>query len=392
MEGLARIISKIPQTQNYELEIENQWFKRRELAVLSELSQAQTGLNASPSVPAVFSRRPLQYFPLVRRLWEKVSRTLKAEWASFGQKILNALSALLEFEKSNSQRFARHGKQLSSLESRLEMAEIQIGRLEKLSRRPPVEREASPIASKGSFGNFEDQGAAKGAASAADSQALDQFYIALEERFRGSQKTVQKRLAVYLPMVHRILHDCESRQVIDIGCGRGDWLQLLKSEGIEGVGVEVNPIAQSQGEAAGLKIVVQDALDYLKGLSDNSVAVITGFHIVEHLPFPVLLQLFDLCCLKLAPRGVLIFETPNSRNLSVAANTFYIDPTHSRPLPPELLEFIAEYSGFGDVSLMFLNQDASDEGHNTQRISKQSLTEFVDSQFARDFAVIGRKR
>ena len=96
----------------------------------------------------------------------------------------------------------------------------------------------------------------------------------------------------------------------------------------------------------GLKAVENDALTYLLDQKTSSVAAITGFHIVEHIPFEALLKIFEQCYRTISPKGFALFETPNSQALTVGASTFYLDPSHQRPIPPQLLSFMLESVGF----------------------------------------------
>jgi len=180
---------------------------------------------------------------------------------------------------------------------------------------------------------------------------LDALYFSLEDRFRGTREDIKDRLRVYLPYVKEVLQKLDGGLVLDIGCGRGEWLELLKDEGIEALGVDINRVMIDQCQELGLKVIEGDALDYLRGQKNNTFSIITGFHIVEHLPLKKMLAIFDECLRTLKPGGMVIFETPNPENILVGACYFYIDPTHKNPIPPETLKFLIEERGFvkGDI-------------------------------------------
>ena len=178
---------------------------------------------------------------------------------------------------------------------------------------------------------------------------LDAFYAALEDRFRGSRETIKEQFRVYLPYVK------EAAPLIDLGCGRGEWLEILKEEGISARGIDLNLVQVDQCVARGLDVVQHDFLGYLSSVADASVGAVTGFHIIEHLPIEQLVELVNEVTRVLRPGGVVIFETPNPENVLVGSNFFYMDPTHHHPLPSELMQFVFENSGFHPVEILKLH-------------------------------------
>src|SRR5690606_9985092 len=105
----------------------------------------------------------------------------------------------------------------------------------------------------------------------------------------------------------------------------------------------------------GLDVIEIDLIELLRELRDGSVSVITAFHVIEHLDFAVLMTLMREALRVLARGGVLVPETPNPANLVVGAHTFHLDPTHRKPLPPQLMEFVMGYTGFSDVTVRILH-------------------------------------
>ena len=170
------------------------------------------------------------------------------------------------------------------------------------------------------------------------------IYAAIEEHFRGSQETISSRQRSYLPFLEKAKQ--ENLPVLDLGCGRGEWLEILKSEGFACEGIDTNQVFLAECVEKGLNTTNIDLLSYLSSQGSPRFGAITLFQVAEHLPFNVLVEVFRAARKCLVPGGVFIVETPNAKNLRVGAGTFWIDPTHERPLYPELLEFLSQLVGF----------------------------------------------
>ncbi len=197
----------------------------------------------------------------------------------------------------------------------------------------------------------EGVGAASSPGSPGSDSALAAFYEALEDEFRGSEEALEASFYVQ----RRWIEDCAPVQsglpVLDLGCGRGEWLTVVAAGGFSAEGVETNPVALQRCRARGLSVQETDLLTALQERAPESLGAITAFHVAEHLPFPRLLTVLQESLRVLAPGGRLVLETPNPENLNVGAHTFHLDPTHIRPLPPSLLSFAAEYLGFVQVTV-----------------------------------------
>ena len=180
------------------------------------------------------------------------------------------------------------------------------------------------------------------------------FYVEFEDKFRGARADIQARLEVYLPYLQPLIGDA-SAHVVDVGCGRGEWLELLDKQGIRATGIDMNAamveLCRQNGQAA----ECADAVAYLNGVPQGSLAAVTGFHIIEHLPFELLIALFDAALWALRPGGLVIFETPNPENLIVGSCNFYTDPTHQRPIVPFVAEFMARQRGFSHAEILPLH-------------------------------------
>lgn len=184
------------------------------------------------------------------------------------------------------------------------------------------------------------------------------FYRAFEDRFRGSREEIKHRLRVYVPFVEALRPHCPVAAAVDLGCGRGEWLEILHEAGLDAIGVDLDEAMLAASREHGLTVTARDAVEFLGALDDSGQLLVSGFHIAEHLPFADLQRLVEGAFRVLHPGGLLILETPNPENLTVGASSFYLDPTHQRPLPPGLLGFLAEYSGFSRVRVLRLQESA----------------------------------
>lgn len=224
---------------------------------------------------------------------------------------------------------------------------------------------------------------------------LDALYVAFEKRFRGSETVIRQRMAPYLEIIREARAGSADRPVLDLGCGHGEWLQLLRDNGIVGHGIDINALFVELCRGRGLQVEQANVLHHLEGLPGGSLGAITGMHIAEHLPFDVLIKLLDHAHRVLAPGGVLILETPNPENILVASHYFYLDPTHRNPLPPETLRWLVEARGFFHVRIERLSE-ARDMG--TPELLRGDAAEVDSLNFvlallrqAPDYAIIGHK-
>ena len=223
------------------------------------------------------------------------------------------------------------------------------------------------------------------------------LYKAFEDLHRGSHELIKSRLEVYLPFVEVIKSIYppspasstanEGIEVLDLGCGRGEWLELLKEQRVSAEGIDLDDDMLSACRARGLKVATGDAVAYLQSLPNNSRSLISGFHIAEHLSLDDLKILVEESLRVLKPAGLLILEAPNTENLVVGTSSFYLDPTHQRPLPSQLLTFLTDYFGFSRSKLLRLQEPA---------LLRDELTPVslfnVLSAVSPDYAVIAQKQ
>ena len=184
----------------------------------------------------------------------------------------------------------------------------------------------------------------------------DPFYSAFEDRFRGSRSTIKARLGAYVPFVQPLRDARADCSALDLGCGRGEWLEVLREMGIAARGVDTDESMLQGARDAGLCVDHAEAVETLRGLPAESRDIVSAIHLVEHLSFATLQALIREALRVLRPAGLLILETPDPENLSVGTSGFYLDPTHQRPLPPALLAFLAEHYGFRRVKILRLQE------------------------------------
>ena len=225
--------------------------------------------------------------------------------------------------------------------------------------------------------------------------AFENLYVAFVEAFRGPREAVKERMR---PYVDDILGVDSALPVVDLGCGRGELLELLAESDVSAYGVETNPYYVESAKALGLDVRLAEATEHLAGLKAQSLRAVTAIQIVAGFEVEQLIALLDLAVRAIEPGGLLILETPNPENLVVGASSFYLDPTRRQPIPPELLTFLVEARGFTSAEVRRL---ARDDGSGPGPVVAGEppaddvgrLLELVSSrlQAPPDYAVIARR-
>ncbi len=217
-------------------------------------------------------------------------------------------------------------------------------------------------------------------------------YAGFEDRFRGTEQDIKDRQRIYLP------HFEGRENVLDLGCGRGEFLELLLERGIKARGVDLDLDMVLLCRDKDLDVVRAEALAHLASLPDDSLGGIFAAQVVEHLAPERIIELVGLCHRKLAPGGALILETPNPKCLLVFAETFYRDLSHVKPIHPDTMKFLLEARGFHDVEITFLAAlddlkipALAGSGADVERfnLGLERLNALLFG--AQDYAVIGRK-
>lgn len=172
-------------------------------------------------------------------------------------------------------------------------------------------------------------------------------YEAFENHFRGSEEDIKARQQIYVPYFQG------RKNVLDLGCGRGEFLELLKERDIPAIGIEQFPPFVQKCKDKDLTIKMQDAVVYVHNLMDCSIDGIFASQLAEHLKTSALVQLCNDAYHKLQSGGCLIFETPNPSCLAIYSHAFYIDPSHNKPVHPLTLEYILKNAGFRKIEFLY---------------------------------------
>jgi len=186
----------------------------------------------------------------------------------------------------------------------------------------------------------------------------ERAYLELERRFRGTEEEIRQRVHHYLP---RLTGAGKRGPVLDLGCGRGEALAALVEAGLEARGVDASASMVARCHERGLDATRGDLFKLLAATPEGSLGAVVSFHVIEHLPAATLERLVRLAFRALAPGGVLILETPNPLSVLVAARSFWLDPTHQRPVHPDSLELLVRLAGFEPVERLDLRPFADAE-------------------------------
>jgi O-antigen chain-terminating methyltransferase len=210
-------------------------------------------------------------------------------------------------------------------------------------------------------------------------------YFAYESRMRGATDVVRDKQRAYVEDFR------EGAPVVDLGCGRGEFLSLLREAGIEarGVDVDADMVAYARGE--GLEVEHIGAVEYLETVEDGSLGGIFAAQLLEHLPAPTVVRVLELAAEKLRPGALLVAETINPVS-PIALRNYFADLTHAQPLVPETLELLARQAGFAGVETRFLNEPdekLAEPADPTIAANVRRLNELLFAPL--DYAIIARK-
>lgn len=172
-------------------------------------------------------------------------------------------------------------------------------------------------------------------------------YSDFEKRFRGSKEKVSENLKKYVSYFRG------SQNILDIGCGRGEFISLLKNEDIEATGIDISDSMLKEAEEKGLKCLKKDALEYLREMKDESLGGIFASQVIEHFEAEYLKEVIRESFRVLRSGSPLILETINPLSLFALANIYFLDITHQKPLHPEFMRYMLESTGFNKVEILY---------------------------------------
>jgi 2-polyprenyl-3-methyl-5-hydroxy-6-metoxy-1,4-benzoquinol methylase len=185
-------------------------------------------------------------------------------------------------------------------------------------------------------------------ATGAEAKSLDSYkYVGFEDQFRGDRQEIRERLAAYVPVFEG------ASDVLDVGCGRGEFLEMLKTHGISARGIDLNDEMAAVCRERGLDATAGDALSYLLAQSDGSLGGLFAAQVVEHLEPEYLMRFLETAYHKLRPGSKIVLETVNVACWFAFFSSYVRDITHVRPLHPDTLRYLVNASGFQKVSVRF---------------------------------------
>ncbi len=206
-------------------------------------------------------------------------------------------------------------------------------------------------------------------------------WLKFAEKFRGSEASVKERQQMYAARFQG------SANILDIGCGRGEMLEVFREAGIEAHGIDLNDDSIALCRHKGLAAEKADLFTYLASLPDSKLGGVVCCQVVEHLPANRLPEFIRLAHSKLRSGSILAIETPNPESLAIFATHFYLDPTHQHPIPPALLSFYLEEAGFGRIEVERL-YPAIDSMPSLSELPETFRKEFFGSL---DYAIFATK-
>lgn len=209
-------------------------------------------------------------------------------------------------------------------------------------------------------------------------------YLEFENKFRGDRNKIIEIFNCYDPLIDLVIQNNPSANLVDIGCGRGEWLQKCRDKFDDCIGIEFDASMVKVCRDHGLNVIEGDAIYQLSKFETGSVSVITIFHMIEHLEHNIFIQLINQCQRVLSDDGFLIIETPSIDNLIVSTKSFYIDHTHVNPINPDAACFYLEQTGFSNVKQLYIN------GGPLQDASPLKITRILNG-VAQDLCIIATK-
>ena len=221
----------------------------------------------------------------------------------------------------------------------------------------------------------------------------DWRYTGFENRYRGSEEEVKKQQENYLDYFR------QANKVLDLGCGRGEFLSLLSENGIEAEGIDINEQMIDICRERGLSCSKADILDKLMEIDRDSLGGIFSSQVIEHMPPDYLKRVIELAFHKLAPSSYIVLETVNPTSVFALVQIYYLDLSHQKPIHPQALKFLLENAGFEDVEIKYSSEleeeklqelPLSDEGSTITNRNVDKLNKLLYA--SSNYAAIGLKK
>ena len=366
------------------------------------LARAQELANVGAALPPMTRIHGLKRLvaQAVAKAFLRMAQLITRDQRAFNLTVVDALRTASEQSHRTATQVDSIRADLAGARSDLSQAQARIGQLEEAAR-----RDATKIAQLRTAITLQErrldqflEEAKKRLPEPLDGQQVealveesphlwDATYLHFEDEFRGSREDIKQRVSVYLPRFRSAQAGTEAAPILDLGCGRGELLEVLRADGLVASGVDTNRAAVEHCRERGLHVELRDAFEALRKIPDGTLGGLAALHVVEHLPFPLVLKLLDESLRVLRPGGVAVFETPNPTNVLVGSANFYIDPTHRNPVHPLTLRHLMEARGLDRVETIFLHSaPASARLAEDSEVARRFNEHFYGPQ---DYAIVG---
>ena len=210
------------------------------------------------------------------------------------------------------------------------------------------------------------------------------FYLDFENKFRGKRETIKEQFSSYDKLVEKVVENNSFNRFVDIGCGRGEWVEKWKDKVEDMIGIECDAKMLDVCRSNGLNVIEGNAIDVLSKFKDHSISLVTLFHVIEHLDHKKLIELLEQIERVLTTKGVLIMETPSIDNLIVSTKTFYLDHTHINHINPDGIKFSMEKLGLNFTKYFYIH------GGDLQNSSPLKMTRLLNG-VAQDLLIVSTK-